>query len=739
MAMTAGELSPLERRIERITAAASRLTIRQGGVALGVICAAVFVILLAFRIDIGPAKDFLDDAIVRDFAGELPVRRFYDLSPHYAWLPSDLFVWDNIRSGNLPLWERLQGGGYSPVVALYNGVLHPLRWATALAPRDFAPTALILFGFTAALFGSYRFAATELSLSPAAALLGAFVFVFGGPFVSFSQFSGSLLPVAHLPWLLLWLRRSVRTGDRRALALLALGFASLLASGHPSIAFVVGAGVGLFALLDAIATRSIRPLVTGAAGVTLGLGLAAPVLLPVLVGAKDLWTYKTQTSDGVSYGARSFSGWTSDLTATLFDTCAGTCFHDSNSFFYYVGLGAAVLAFIALVRPRSTAQGPVILLSAALFAVLVLPGPWMEPFERIPPISYLKQWYLIGPFAFFFAMGCTIGAQRLLVSKRREARVVLLCAVLFIVPTYLLRTVWALGPHVSRPLRIGPVIERLAAIPETVRVTGLWGQTHQVNSARLTGIEDLRLAAPMLPLRYHLWFNLVDPGVLRKAFPTARITDELSSPLVGDFNVAFVLQSRLRTGIFTTHPDPRYRDRFLSPRMRAPQFPVMVRTPSLEVRVNKINLRRRAEFVGSTRTVPGLEAAVQMLTRERALPLRTAVVESARPLGDVRGTGTVKVAYPSDSRVTLTADSPTGGLVVLHDAFAPGWTATIDGKPADVLPVNVLSRGVVVPPGQHRVEMRYMPPGLIMGFVISLILLAALACWTLFPRKGADV
>jgi uncharacterized membrane protein YfhO len=69
------------------------------------------------------------------------------------------------------------------------------------------------------------------------------------------------------------------------------------------------------------------------------------------------------------------------------------------------------------------------------------------------------------------------------------------------------------------------------------------------------------------------------------------------------------------------------------------------------------------------------------------------------------------------------------GYLVLADAWYPGWTATIDGDAADVLPVDVAFRGVVLPrPGKHRVEFRYFPPGLIVGLTITSATAAILAC-----------
>ena len=64
-----------------------------------------------------------------------------------------------------------------------------------------------------------------------------------------------------------------------------------------------------------------------------------------------------------------------------------------------------------------------------------------------------------------------------------------------------------------------------------------------------------------------------------------------------------------------------------------------------------------------------------------------------------------------------------GSVLVLTDAFYTGWTASIDGTPAEILPANHVVRGVMVPRGKHLVEFRYRTPGLIPAAGVSLLTL----------------
>ena len=73
---------------------------------------------------------------------------------------------------------------------------------------------------------------------------------------------------------------------------------------------------------------------------------------------------------------------------------------------------------------------------------------------------------------------------------------------------------------------------------------------------------------------------------------------------------------------------------------------------------------------------------------------------------------------PDRPMLEVTTEAP--GLLVVADTWMPGWSALVDGQPASILRGNHAQR--VIPlkqPGRHSVLLRYRPPGLAAGCVIS--------------------
>jgi hypothetical protein len=60
-------------------------------------------------------------------------------------------------------------------------------------------------------------------------------------------------------------------------------------------------------------------------------------------------------------------------------------------------------------------------------------------------------------------------------------------------------------------------------------------------------------------------------------------------------------------------------------------------------------------------------------------------------------------------RVRVEVEGTYPGLLILHEAYYPGWVAEVDGRPVRIMRTNVLFRGVEVGAGRHIVEFRFEP------------------------------
>ncbi|MEO6810025.1 MAG: YfhO family protein, partial [Isosphaeraceae bacterium] len=154
----------------------------------------------------------------------------------------------------------------------------------------------------------------------------------------------------------------------------------------------------------------------------------------------------------------------------------------------------------------------------------------------------------------------------------------------------------------------------------------------------------------------------------------------------------------------------------------------------------------RARLIGRPVYAKGeVEAAEALVKLGREARSRLVVEDPTHPLpGDVEVSGLASITYERPDRVEVATDSTKSAYLVLADTFDPGWSATIDGRPAPIYPAYVAFRAVLVPEGRHRVVFRYQPAGLRTGIGISLaalVLSIGLLVWpgrviTLNPAHG---
>lgn len=135
----------------------------------------------------------------------------------------------------------------------------------------------------------------------------------------------------------------------------------------------------------------------------------------------------------------------------------------------------------------------------------------------------------------------------------------------------------------------------------------------------------------------------------------------------------------------------------------------------------------RAYVVGRPIFDADPKTTLQRMASDDFEPLRDVILDAQVAGGatqSFQGSATIR-AY-ENSRVIIDARLSEPGVLVLADAFYPGWKVFVDGQERIVRRANYLFRGVELPAGAHTVEFVYDPVSFKIGLAISLCTIALL-------------
>jgi hypothetical protein len=170
--------------------------------------------------------------------------------------------------------------------------------------------------------------------------------------------------------------------------------------------------------------------------------------------------------------------------------------------------------------------------------------------------------------------------------------------------------------------------------------------------------------------------------------------------------------------------------------------------PALNVYLNREALPR-AQVIHRAIAAPDREAAFAALHSPDFDPATTVVVEGPDPepvegLGPklVEGGKALDVTPPSPAvilletygpnEIRLRVDAPADAYLVLSEVWYPGWRATVDGVPAQVLRANYAFRAVRLGPGQNEVHLTFAPRSWRLGLAISGLTLLVVVGWVVW-------
>ena len=140
-------------------------------------------------------------------------------------------------------------------------------------------------------------------------------------------------------------------------------------------------------------------------------------------------------------------------------------------------------------------------------------------------------------------------------------------------------------------------------------------------------------------------------------------------------------------------------------------------------RVDRRPLLPDAYLVGAveerakTDVVAALHGALPWEPAERAFVDRRC--DACRRMDRPGAAGTVRPVARRSGAIDVTVDAVSPSLLVVSEAWFPGWRADVDGDRVEVVRANGLVLGVPVGPGRHVVRLRYRTPGLRAGVVLA--------------------
>ncbi len=708
----------------------------------------------------------------------------------HAW-PLLSYARASAEAGVLPLWNPYTSLGTPYFAEIGLGLFFPLAWLVLL--MDVAPALLVIQMLTVAvgMAGMYCYV-RHLSLEPIARLLCVALF-------AFALFTETFYPTmgysfCMLPFVLWRGHRFIQSPDIGNCCYLALTVALCFLGGFPNYFIYTVLVVGVYcACLLAFLYRGIA-----LQGIALRLGMVsvAAVLMLGLVAVQLAPAYELSSltyrniDSGTAYDANSL--WENFSLLLLLGNFVQTDMaHVFGNSFLKLPAGISYLGGVLLFLPlaftaRQTRPGAIALAAAGVFLCLFLLSyqvPALALLQKLPFASAIRvNGRAAGYVQFVLVVLCCIGLSNLLQLARREPgerALRLRPPALLVVAAYGLCLLYAgYAANGSPAFLLG-----FASCATLVLVA---------TSGRLNARVVLRCAAllvllAVVDISYHRQHRFLVPALHPDDSGLVAPARAALGDNVDGYRVVFQEHGPVAAGTLA-NLGPKYRlpsidayiglttarwENYVRYMLGPEKFDELVaRSPlqrfygyfsrgllksvlkergilelaSLRYVVVGDNVRElqgalpRAYAVGHYVTTSSEEESLAAIRATRPVAGDTVVIEGERPGFPPRTregrTGSVRIEQYSANEVVLSADLRDHAIVVLNDAYYPGWVATLDGAEVPIYRANSLFRAVAAPPGKHTLVFRYRPTSLYIGFGVTLASLVILVA--LLARKRAD-
>jgi hypothetical protein len=700
----------------------------------------------------------------------------------------------------LPLWNSGIFLGAPFLANIQAAVLYPPNLLLLLLRPDTAVSWLLALHLGLAGAGMYYYGLLGLRLRPVGSAVTALLFMLGALMVGQAAHLNQSNTLAWTPWLLLGTNRLATRPTAPRIAAVAVLVALVVLAGHPQqayytflLAFLVAAGQLSVVLVK---RRQTKRFVAGATALAGGATLGAGILALQLAATLEL-VRQSNRSGGLSLaveaqGALPLRGMLDSILPNYVSEPPA----ESTMAVGSVALFLIALALVARWRRPGVAAWAVLGFAALLTAVGPKGHVYDLFFQLVPGFRLFREPARLVVFAtvstsVLAGHGVQV-AQQLAAAwpraewRRRILRLLLSSCAMSLVPGVALAIMLLAHDPQRGPLKVFPaVIEPenvvllfvlpLAAVSLVAVIVAAPSQLRAIALAALTllVLGDLWLLEaptyPTNPVPDSLYRTPSSAGALLPATDDQRYLTLALTPVqpaqpappgLSAGAAATYLSNRVlidsavpNVGMTSFPPDADGYDGGLLPlesyvRFRQPLLePYQANVPDYTDRilaskvVDAAWLRRAGISVVLTPNgvdpntaacpvclVPSGSAGGMQAWRLVGQTPSRARLESGAPAAVVQDTG---------ERVVVRLPANASGRLILADTNYPGWTATVDGRPAAIQPYGGYLRVVSIPPGARWVTFTYRPDWLAPGLLLSLASLLVTAILMAAPLIAA--
>jgi len=644
-----------------------------------------------------------------------------------VYYPLRDFLSDSIKKGEMPFWSKdigmgfpVFGEGQVGVLFLPNLILYYLFETWMAWNLSFVLAFFLLFS------GSYLFF-RRLGISTSGSFFSGLVFSFGGYFVARVIHIAPLLTASLFPWILLTGDRLYKKPSFASLLLFSLVVSQQIFSGHLQWVMISWLGlllwIGVQVLFNNTSNKR-KQIFWLASGVIFGVLMSAPQLFQTYELRSESVRSEGLSQEEVFVFPYELKHLYLFVNPEQFGSPRnGTLTREFGQGLYwenvaYMGIVPLVLAGLSLFfRKKRLWEWSFIFIG--VFSLLLVLG-------KLTPLSFLmtlpilnnfrisSRFLLLVTFSLAVLAGSGFDRVKILVTRLKGFKyahylISMLLIALAVGEVFSFWNKYLTTVSVKDALSLPKVVND---VEEGARV---WADFSYLDPwKRAYSIDGWERPEPFLFLRNSLYGNLSYVFGRTNVRPLAGLWTKRQQ-LYGDLMDKLLDVSSVEYITSVTeleNEDGLKKISSITSEIEGlPPILVYENTDKLE----------RVRFVSKYQVFSSIEDVADVIEQEEYSLSDNVLLEKdiGVQLSPV-GKSFIEVVEDGDLSLVIETKSDQEAILVVADAYFPAWEAYVDGELVETLAANINQRAVLVPSGEHKVEMKYNPKWFYRGVVVSL-------------------